>query len=239
MGHHWRPVQTADHRGPVWSRVAVINEDLNIGNQPSPTVGLIIQTGIGKVDLNAAPLPVSSSGPTGSRRATSRPHRPHRRSARTAAGRCVAPPACPPDRWRQVAAQPAAQAGQGAGRHPVAEAEAKSTRQYGPGGHRQSPGRCRNAGKSTTRVIRGRSAIPDAWPRLPCAGPALQRESGIGGTTNVVDWRAIQRLIAGIVHAFLGEEAPLVEDVEQGEAWQHDDCRQPDGDEHGRQGAGG
>jgi len=29
MGHHWRPVQTADHRGPVWSRVAVINEDLN------------------------------------------------------------------------------------------------------------------------------------------------------------------------------------------------------------------
>jgi hypothetical protein len=55
MGHHWRPVQTADHRGPVWSRVAVINEDLNIGIQPSPTVGLIIQTGIGKVDLNAAP----------------------------------------------------------------------------------------------------------------------------------------------------------------------------------------
>ena len=44
MGHHWRPVQTADHRGPVWSRVAVINEDLNIGIQPSPTVGLIIQT---------------------------------------------------------------------------------------------------------------------------------------------------------------------------------------------------
>jgi hypothetical protein len=44
MGHHWRPGQTADHRGPVWSRVAMINENLNIGIHSSPTVGLIIQT---------------------------------------------------------------------------------------------------------------------------------------------------------------------------------------------------
>ena len=51
MGHHWRPVQTADHRGPVWSRVAVINEDLNIGIHPPPTVGLIIQTVGSRLDL--------------------------------------------------------------------------------------------------------------------------------------------------------------------------------------------
>src|SRR5215211_1599157 len=71
-------------------------------------------------------------------------------------------------------------------------------------------------------------------------GPALQRESTIGGgTTNVVDWRAIQRLIAGIVDTFLRKETPLVEDVEQGEAWQHDDCGQPDRDQYDRQGAGG
>ena len=44
MGHHRRPAQTADHRGPVWSRVAVIPEALNIGIHPPPTVGLIIQT---------------------------------------------------------------------------------------------------------------------------------------------------------------------------------------------------
>jgi hypothetical protein len=64
------------------------------------------------------------------------------------------------------------------------------------------------------------------------------RESAIGGTTNVLDWRALQRLIAGI-DTFLRKEALLVEDVEQGEAWQHEDRRQPDRDQHGRQGAGG
>ena len=44
MGHHWRPVQTADHRGPVWESRRVTNEDLSIGIYPPPTVGLIIQT---------------------------------------------------------------------------------------------------------------------------------------------------------------------------------------------------
>jgi hypothetical protein len=33
----------------------------------------------------------------------------------------------------------------------------------------------------------------------------------------VADWRAIQRLIAGI-DTFLRKEAPLIEDVEKGEA---------------------
>jgi hypothetical protein len=51
----------------------------------------------------------------------------------------------------------------------------------------------------------------------PQVGSVLERGSAIGGRT-VVDWRAIQRLIAG-VDAFLRKEALLVEDVEQGEAW--------------------
>ena len=76
------------------------------------------------------------------------------------------------------------------------------------------------------QVLLGRAgrepAILFAWRRVPHVGPALQRESAIGRTTTVVDWRAIQRLIAGI-DSFLRKEAPLVEDVEQGEAWQHDD----------------
>jgi hypothetical protein len=44
MGHHWRPVQTADHRGPVWESRGGDQRGLNIGIHPPPTVGLIIQT---------------------------------------------------------------------------------------------------------------------------------------------------------------------------------------------------
>ena len=80
--------------------------------------------GLGDPFLAADPLRVSSSGPTASRQATSK-HRPHRRSARTVSASWVASPARPPDRRRQVAAEPATQAGQGTRRHPVEEAEAK------------------------------------------------------------------------------------------------------------------
>jgi hypothetical protein len=51
-GPSLRPVRTADHRGPVWSRVAVINEDINIGIHPRGRADFK-HTWIGKVDLNA------------------------------------------------------------------------------------------------------------------------------------------------------------------------------------------
>jgi hypothetical protein len=75
--------------------------------------------------------------------------------------------------------------------------------------------------------------------RPPYVGPALQRESAIRGTANLVDRRAVQGPVAGILDAFLRQETSLVEDVEQGEARQHDDRRQHDRDQHRRQCAGG
>jgi hypothetical protein len=44
MGHHWRPVQTADRRGPVWESRDGDPRGPQHWDPPPPTVGLIIQT---------------------------------------------------------------------------------------------------------------------------------------------------------------------------------------------------
>jgi kynurenine formamidase len=46
-------------------------------------------------------------------------------------------------------------------------------------------------------------------------GLALQRESGIGGTANLVDRRAVQGPVAGILDAFLWKEPLLLEAAER------------------------
>jgi hypothetical protein len=157
------------------------------------TVGGTGIGGLGDPFLAAAPLPVSSSGPTASRQATSMPHRPHWRSARTVSGGGSRPP----DRWRQVAAEPATQAGQGTRRHPVEEAEAK----VGPTVRtwRSSPvaGRCRNAEKSTTSwASRNRGGQPDLHPQRDAgvsAGDEQRSQQIPLGSPGQVDPRSFMR----------------------------------------------